>query len=86
MDMWLLLINICLMISIIYFGRKMVNTLTRIINVGEQRENNQERQRCIKIVEAELEHYRVVNDMHADAETNQVIHTLEYVLDNIKRK
>jgi hypothetical protein len=86
MDMWLLLINIGLMGFMIYFGRKLISTMTRLMHVGEQRDNNAERHRCIKIVEAELEHYRVINGMHTDAESNQVVHTLEYVLDNIKRK
>jgi hypothetical protein len=85
MDMWLLIINICLIGGLFYFGRNLLRTLTRIMHVGEQRENNAERQRCIKILEAELEHYRVINNMHTDAEANQVIHTLEYVLDQIKK-
>jgi hypothetical protein len=85
MDMWLLIINICMIGGLFYFGRKLLKTLTRIMHVGEQRENNAERQRVIRIIDAELEHYRVVNGMHTDAEANQVIHTLEYVLDQIKK-
>lgn len=85
MDMWLLIINIGLMGFIIYFGRNLLKTMTRLMHVGEQRENNSERQRCIKIVEAELEHYKVINGMHSDAEANQVVHTLEYVLEQIRK-
>jgi hypothetical protein len=86
MDMWLLIINIGLMGFIIYFGRKLLKTLTRLMHVGEQRENNAERLRCIKLIEIELEHYRVINGMHTDAEANQVVHTLEYLLEQIKNK
>jgi hypothetical protein len=85
MDMWLLIINIGLMGFIIYFGRNLLKTMTRLMHVGEQRENNIERQRCIKLIEAELEHYKVINDMHTDAEANQAVHTLEYVLEQIKK-
>ena len=85
MDMWLLIINIGLMGFIIYFGRNLLKTMTRLMHVGEQKENNAERQRCIKLIEIELEHYKVINNMHNDAEANQVIHTLEYVLDQIKK-
>lgn len=85
MDMWLLIINIGLMGFIIYFGRNLLKTMTRLMHVGEQRENNSERQRCIKILEAELEHYKVINGMHSDAEANQVVHTLEYVLEQIRK-
>jgi len=85
MDMWLLIINIGLMGFIIYFGRNLLKTMTRLMHVGEQKENNTERQRCIKLIEIELEHYKVINNMHNDAEANQVIHTLEYVLDQIKK-
>jgi hypothetical protein len=85
MDMWLLIINICMMGGLVYFGRKLLNTMTRLMNVGEQKDNNAERQRCIKIIEVELEHYRVINNMHSDAEADQVVHTLEYILDQIKK-
>jgi hypothetical protein len=85
MDMWLLLINIGLMGFIIYFGRKLVSTMTRLMHVGEQRDNNAERQRCIKLIETELEHYKVISGMHTDAEADQVVHTLEYVLEQIKK-
>jgi hypothetical protein len=53
--------------------------------VGEQREHNVERQRCIKLIEAELEHYKVISGMRLDAEADQVVHTLEYVLEQIKK-
>ena len=85
MDMWLLIINICMMGGLVYFGRKLLNTMTRLMNVGEQKDNNAERQRCIKVIEVELEHYRVINNMHSDAEADQVVHTLEYILDQIKK-
>ena len=85
MDMWLLIINICMMGGLVYFGRKLLNTMTRLMNVGEQKDNNAERQRCIKIIEVELEHYRVINNMHSDAEADQIVHTLEYLLDQIKK-
>jgi hypothetical protein len=85
MDMWLLIINVCMMGGLFYFGRKLLNTMTRLMNVGEQRDNHAERQRCIKIVENELEHYRVIKDMHTDAESDQIVHTLEYVLSEIKK-
>lgn len=84
MDMWLLIINICMMGGLFYFGRKLLRTMTRLMHVGEQRDNHAERHRCIKIIEAELAHYKVINDMHKDAEADQVIHTLEYVLSQIK--
>ena len=85
MDMWLLIINVCLMGGLFYFGRKLLNTMTRIMHVGEQRDHNAERQRCIKLVESELEHYRVIKDMHTDAEADQVVHTLEYLLNEIRK-
>jgi hypothetical protein len=85
MDMWLLIINIGLMGFIIYFGRRLLKTMTRLMHVGEQRESSLERLRCIKIVQAELDHYKVINDMHSDAEANQVVHTLEYVLEQFKK-
>ena len=85
MDMWLLIINICMMGGLVYFGRKLLNTMTRLMHVGEQKDNNTERQRCIKLIETELEHYRVINNMHSDAEADQVVHTLEYLLDQIKK-
>ena len=85
MDMWLLILNVCLMGGLFYFGRKLLNTLTRLMHVGEQKDNNAERQRCIKLVESELEHHRVIKDMHTDAEADQVVHTLEYILDQIKK-
>lgn len=85
MDMWLLIINICMMGGLVYFGRKLLNTMTRLMHVGEQKDNNTERQRCIKLIETELEHYRVISDMHSDAEADQVVHTLEYILDQIKK-
>jgi hypothetical protein len=84
-DMWLLIINICMMGGLFYFGRKLLKTMTRIMHVGEQKDNNTERQRCIKLIEMELDHYRVINGMHSDAEANQVVHTLEYVLEQIKK-
>ena len=85
MDMWLLIINIGLMGFIIYFGRNLLKTMTRLMNVGEQRENNAERQRCIALLEKELDHYRVISGMHFDAEADQVVHTLQYLLDQIKK-
>jgi hypothetical protein len=85
MDMWLLIINIGLMGFIIYFGRNLLKTITRLMHVGEQRENNSERQRCIKLIETELEHYKVISGMRLDAEADQVVHTLEYVLEQIKK-
>lgn len=85
MDMWLLIINIGLMGFIIYFGRNLLKTMTRLMHVGEQRENHTERLRCIKLIETELEHYKVISGMRLDAEADQVIHTLEYVLDQIKK-
>lgn len=85
MDMWLLIINICMMGGLFYFGRKLLRTMTRLMHVGEQRDNHAERQRCIKLVEAELEHYKVIKNMHTDAEADQVVHTLEYVLIEIKK-
>jgi len=85
MDMWLLIINIGLMGFIIYFGRNLLKTMTRLMNVGEQREHNVERQRCIKLIETELEHYKVISGMRLDAEADQVVHTLEYVLEQIKK-
>ena len=85
MDMWLLILNVCLMGGLFYFGRKLLNTMTRLMHVGEQKDNLAERQRCIKLIEAELEHYRVIKDMHTDAEADQVVHTLEYLIDQIKK-
>jgi hypothetical protein len=85
MDMWLLIINIGMMGGLFYFGRKLLKTMTRLMHVGEQRDNHAERQRCIKIIEAELEHYKVIKNMHTDAEADQVVHTLEYVLTEIKK-
>lgn len=85
MDMWLLIINLGLMGYIIYFGRKLLKTMTRLMHVGDQRDNHAERQRCIKIVESELEHYRVIKGMHSDAESDQIVHTLEYVLSEIRK-
>jgi hypothetical protein len=85
MDMWLLIINICMIGGLVYFGRRLLNTMTRLMNVGEQRDNNAERQRCIKILESELEHYQVINDMHKDNEADQIVHTLEYILDRVKK-
>lgn len=85
MDMWLLIINICMIGGLFYFGRKLLNTMTRLMHVGEQRESNTERQRCIKLIETELEHYKVISGMRLDAEADQVIHTLEYVLEQIKK-
>lgn len=86
MDMWLLIINICMMGGLFYFGRKLLHTMTRIMHVGDQREHNAERQRCIKIIEAELDHYRAIKAMHSDAEADQVVHTLEYVLAQIRKE
>ena len=85
MDMWLLIINIGLMGFIIYFGRNLLKTMTRLMHVGEQKENNAERQRCIKVIETELDHYKVIKNMHLDAEADQVVHTLEYILTVIKK-
>ena len=85
MDMWLLIINICMMGGLFYFGRKLLKTMTRLMHVGEQKENHTERQRCIKIIETELDHYKVIKNMHTDAEADQVVHTLEYVLIEIKK-
>lgn len=85
MDMWLLIINVGLMGGLFYFGRKLLNTMTRLMNVGEQRENNAERQRCIKLLETELEHYKAISGMRLDAEADQVVHTLEYVLEQVKK-
>ena len=85
MDMWLLIINIGLMGFIIYFGRNLLKTITRLMHVGEQKENNAERQRCIKLIEIELEHYKAISGMRLDAEADQVVHTLEYVLEQIKK-
>jgi hypothetical protein len=85
MDMWLLIINVCMMGGLFYFGRKLLNTMTRLMHVGEQRDNNTERQRCIRILEIELEHYKAIKNMHTDAESDQIVHTLEYVLSEIKK-
>lgn len=85
MDMWLLIINVCMMGGLFYFGRKLLNTMTRLMHVGEQKDNNAERHRCIKIIESELDHYKAIMNMHSDAEADQVVHTLEYVLDEIKK-
>lgn len=85
MDMWLLIINICMIGGLFYFGRKLLKTMTRLMHIGEQRDNHAERLRCIKILESELEHYRVINGMHRDEDANQVVHTLEYVIGEIKK-
>ena len=84
MDMWLLIINICMMGGLFYFGRKLLKTMTRLMHVGEQKDNHAERQRCIKLISTELEHYRVMKNMHSDAEADQMIHTLEYLLDRLR--
>jgi hypothetical protein len=85
MDMWLLIINIGLLGFIIYSGRKLLKTMTRLMNVGEQKENNAERQRCIKLIGLELDHYKVISGMHSDAEADQIVHTLEYLLEQVKK-
>lgn len=85
MDMWLLIINLGLMGYIIYFGRKLLKTMTRLMHVGEQREGTTERRRCIQIIESEMEHYRAIQSMASDPESSQVLSTLEYILTQIKK-
>lgn len=85
MDMWLLIINIGLMGYIIYFGRNLLKTMTRLMHVGEHREDAAERKRIIKIIEAELEHYRVIDTMHSDSDSKTTISVLEFILDSVKK-
>jgi hypothetical protein len=85
MDMWLLLINIGMMGGLIYLGRRLLKTMSRLIHIGEAKIDNSERRRCIDIIELEISHYRAVNAMHSDPEADQVVHTLEYILEQIRK-
>lgn len=82
MDMWLLIINIFMLGGLFYFGRKLLKTMTRLMHIGEQREDLTERRRCLAILEAEIDNYTVIKNINPDSET---IHTLE-LLEDIHKK
>lgn len=85
MDMWLLIINICMMGGLFYFGRKLLRTMTRLMHVGEMRDDNSERRRCIQLVEFELDHYRSVYSMEQDAHTKEIITMLEQLVKDMRK-
>lgn len=85
MDMWLLILNICMLGGAFYFGRKLLKTMTRLMHVGEQRDQNAERMRCIRLIEAELEHYQTIENMDRDGPASEVVVVLRELLSNIRR-
>ena len=85
MDMWLLIINICMMGGLFYFGRKLIKDISRIAHVGEMKDNNAERRRCINLVESELDHYKTVYSMEQDPHTKDIITMLEQLANDMKK-
>ena len=86
MDMWLLIINICMLGGAFYFGRKLLKTMTRLMHVGEMRDDNAERRRCIQLVETELDHYKTVYSMEQDPHTKEIIAMLEQLMRDMRKE
>lgn len=84
MDMWLLIINIFMIGGLFYFGRRLLKTITRLVNVGEAREESAERRRCIAIIEEEIEQHRTWDSMHIDNDAKMITSVLEDVITRIK--
>ena len=77
MDMWLLIINLGLMGTIVYFGRKLVKSFSRIAVVAEKRIDSPERARILKIVQEEINTYELAVSL-GDEES---FHTLKVLKD-----
>lgn len=86
MDMWLLIINVGLLGTIIYFGRTVLKTLARIATVSERSIDSPERQRILKMLQAELDTQQQMLSMSSDREVQLTIEVLKDLIDRIKVK
>ena len=86
MDMWLLIINVGLLGTIIYFGRTVLKTLARIATVSERSTDSPERQRILKMLQAELDTQQQMLSMGSDREVQLTIEVLKDLIDRINRK
>ena len=85
MDMWLLIVNIGMMGMILYFGRRLIKTFSRIANVAEKRYESPERARILNMIDVEIEQYEQAVSM-GDKESQQAIIILDDLKSQIKRK
>ena len=84
--MWLLILNICMMGGLFYFGRKVLATLARISSINERSIDIPERVRITKMIQAELETQQQMLSMGTDKEVQLTIEVLKELLDKINRK
>lgn len=63
MDMWLLIMNIGLLGVIVYFGRNVIKTLSRIAVVSEKSTGSAERSRIIQIIQSEIDIWQHMKTM-----------------------
>lgn len=71
--------------GLFYFGRKLLKTMTRLLHIGEQRDDHVERRRCVALVQQELEQAKHWQEIHPDVETKALISTLEHLLEEIRK-
>ena len=76
MDMWLLIINLGLMGTIVYFGRKLVKSFSRIAGVAEKRLESTEVTRITKIIQSEINAYELAVSL-GDEESRHTLNALK---------
>lgn len=86
MDMWLLILNFVMLGGLIYFGRKVLANLARIVAINDRSIDIPERQRIIKMINTELETQQQMLSMGSDRDVQMTIDVLKDLLDKINRK
>ena len=84
--MWLLILNLGLLGVIIYFGRTVLKSLTRIVAVSERSSDVPERIRITKMIQTELDTQQQMLSMGSDRDVQMTIDVLKDLLDRINRK
>lgn len=88
MDMWLLIMNGILLGAILYYGRKLIMLVAKAVNKSDEVTVTQavadERKRVVKIIETELNTFKMASSM-GDYNSDAVVEELETILKMVKK-